>query len=73
MKTCLNHTHSDNVAGYCKLHKCGLTVKQIKCRNCLGKACWHLEKNEEHAWWRQREVAKQKRKERKEIINGWAS
>ena len=65
MKTCLYNTHSDNVAGYCRLHQCNLTVKQIKCKNCLGKGCWHLEKNESHEWWRQRAIVKQKRTERR--------
>ena len=65
MKTCLFNTQSDNVAGYCKLHKCNLTVKQIKCKECLGKQCWHLQRNENHDWWRQREVVKQKRKAKK--------
>ena len=65
MKTCLYNTYSNNVAGWCNLHHCSLTVKQIKCKNCLGKSCWHLRKNEEHDWWRQREVVKQRRKMRK--------
>ena len=65
MKTCLFNTQSDNIAGYCKLHHCNLTVKQIKHKECLGKQCWHLKKNENHDWWRQREVIKQKRKENK--------
>ena len=66
MKTCLFNTHSDNVAGYCKLHHCSMTVKQIRCKECLQKQCWHLVKNEEHQWWRQRELTKQKRKAKKE-------
>ena len=65
MKTCLFNTHSDNVAAYCTHHSCNLTVKQIKCKNCLQKQCWYLRKNEQHDWWRQREVIKNKRKERK--------
>lgn len=73
MKTCLFNTQSDNIAGYCRHHHCYMTVKQIKCKNCLGKQCWYLVKNEEHEWWRQREVAKQKRKERKEMIEQYAT
>ena len=68
MKTCLFNTQSDNIAGYCHKHHCYMTVRQIRCRNCLGKQCWHLEKNEDHDWWRQREVTKKKRKERKEQL-----
>lgn len=61
-------TCSENCAGYCRRHRCNLTVRQIKGRNCLGKQCWYLEKNEKHQWWIQREKTKQKRKNRKEEI-----
>ena len=71
MEACLFNTCSNNVAAYCKYHKCGMTVKQIKCKNCLGKQCWYLVKNENHAWWKQREVTKQKRKDRKQAINDY--
>jgi hypothetical protein len=66
---CLFHTESKNVAAYCKYHKCGMTVKQMKCKNCLGKQCYYLVKNEQHDYWRQRSVIKQKRIERKNEIN----
>ena len=58
-------TCSENCAGYCKLHSVGLTVKQIRTKECLGKNCWHLEKMN-HEWWQQRERMKDKRKARKE-------
>ena len=32
MKTCLYNTYSNNVAGWCNLHHCSMTVKQIKCK-----------------------------------------
>lgn len=73
MKMCLYNTHSDNVAGYCALHHCNLTVKQIKCRECLGKQCHHLRKNENHDWWRQREVVKQRRIERKIALDNYVN
>ena len=72
MKTCLFNTHSDNVVAYCRHHRCGMTVKQMKCKNCLGKQCYYLQKNEDHQYWRQREVMKQKRKDRKKMINEYA-
>ena len=59
---------SEKCAGYCKRHNCGMTVRQIKSRNCLGKQCYYLVKNEDHAWWAQRERTKQKRKNRKEEL-----
>lgn len=68
MKECLFGTCSDNVAGYCRYHHANMTVKQIRCKNCLQKQCRHLVKNEEHAWWKQRAATKQKRKARKMAI-----
>ena len=64
MKECLFHTQSDNVAAYCRYHHGHLTVKQMKCKNCLQKQCRHLIKNEEHQYWRQRELTKMRRKNR---------
>ena len=69
MATCLFNTHSDNVVAYCRYHHCGMTVKQMKCKNCLGKQCHYLVKNEKHDYWRQREIIKQKRRARKQSIN----
>lgn len=69
MEACLYNTRSDNVVARCKYHHCGMTVRQMKCKNCLGKNCWHFEKNEKHPYWKQREVMKQKRKNRKNAIN----
>ena len=65
VKMCLFNTKSSNVAAYCRLHKCNMTVKQIKCKECLNKQCWYLQKNEDHNWWKQREIIKQKKKARK--------
>lgn len=73
MATCLYNTYSNNVAGHCTHHHCDMTVKQIKGKNCLGKNCWYLRKNENHDWWRQRAVMKQKRKDRKEFINNYVN
>lgn len=73
MSECLFGTCSDNVCAYCKLHKCHMTVKQMRCKNCLQKECWHLVKNEDHQYWRQRELIKQKRKERKQAINDFVA
>ena len=57
--------------GFCKHHGCHLTVKQLRQHNCLGKECWHLEKNENHQYWRQRELTKQKRKARKQMTHDY--
>ena len=55
--------------GYCHLHHKCLTVKQLRQHDCLRKQCFHLEKYEEHQWWKQREATKQKRKIRKAKYN----
>lgn len=68
MFDCLFGTCSNNVAGYCRRKGKYMTVKQIRGKNCLGKQCFHLDKNEEHEWWAQRERTKQKRNERKTNI-----
>lgn len=69
MQQTLYNGYSDNCCAYCELHQCSMTVKQMKMKECLQKQCRHLEKNETHQYWRQREAVKQKRKERKERIN----
>lgn len=71
---CLFHAESNNVVAYCKYHKCGMTVKQMKAKKCLQKQCHHFVKNEAHDYWRQRDQIKQHRKERKEARNAyWAN
>lgn len=58
---------------YCKHHHCYLTVKQVKQHECLKKQCYHLNKNEQHGWWIQRNLTKQKRKARKERCSQYAN
>lgn len=71
MQECLFNTCSNNVCGYCNYHRCHMTVKQLRCKNCLGKNCKHLVKNEAHTYWKQREVTKQRRKKRKQELNDY--
>lgn len=73
MEVCLFNTYSDNIVAYCKHHHCGITVKQMKSKNCLGKQCNYLVKNEAHQYWRQREIMKQKRKDRKKAVNDYVN
>jgi len=49
--------------GYCKLHRCYLTEKQVKNMHCLQKNCKHL-KRLEHQFWVIREKIKQMRKQK---------
>ena len=53
--------------GYCHRHHCYVTSKQIKQKQCLSKQCNHLEK-QEHEFWKQRELTKLRRKNRKELF-----
>jgi hypothetical protein len=50
-----------------------MTVKQMKAKGCLQKQCWHLIKNENHQYWKQREAVKQKRIDRKQAINDYVA
>ena len=70
---CLFNTKSENIVAYCHnpKHPYGMTVKQMKCKNCLGKQCSHFVKNESHDYWRQRAQVKQYRKARKQAINAY--
>ena len=52
---------------------CHITVKQMKKKECLKKQCWHLEKNPNHQFWHQRDMAKSKKKARKEMLNAYVA
>ena len=71
MKECMFNSYSNNCCAYCKYHHCSMTVKQMKAKGCLQKQCWHLVKNEQHQYWKQREAIKQKRIDRKQAINNY--
>ena len=71
MSACLFNSYSDNCCAYCKHHHCSMTVKQMKAKGCLQKQCWHLVKNEQHQYWKQRAAIKQKRIERKQAIDNY--
>lgn len=51
--------------GYCRLHKCNITITQMKNRECLKKGCGAL-KRLPHPYWEQREHRKQIKKANKE-------
>ena len=58
----------NRAVGWCSYHKTALTVKTLKCHNCLGKQCNALNKYETHDFWRQHEQKKELRKARKQAI-----
>lgn len=59
----------ERACAYCRRHCRHMTVKQVKKHECLKKQCWYLVKNEEHEWWHQRELTKQRRIARKNKNN----
>ncbi len=48
----------ERVVGYCKCHRCYLTVATLKNHKCLRKQCRALKKQETNDYWRQREQKK---------------
>ena len=53
--------------GYCHKHHCCMTSVQLKRKECLNKQCFHLERKE-HEYWKQREIVKMKRLDRKVMM-----
>ena len=68
MEKTLYHSYSDKICAYCELHECGMTVKQMKKKQCLQKQCHYFHRNENHQIWYQRELVKNHRKVRKEAL-----
>jgi hypothetical protein len=62
----------NRVVGYCHYHKAALTVKTMKCHECLKKQCDALKKYEEHDFWRQHEQKKERRRAKKQMIGNVA-
>lgn len=58
----------NKAVGYCRHHCAALTVKTLKCHECLKKQCNALKKYEEHDYWRQHEQKKELRKRRKQLL-----
>lgn len=58
----------NNPAAYCAFHHGALTVKEMKRKGCLGKQCWHLQKNEQHEYWKQRALQKARKESRRVIV-----
>lgn len=52
------------VVGYCHKHHCYASATQIRQKECLKKQCTYLERYE-HEFWRQRELTKMKRKNKR--------
>jgi hypothetical protein len=58
----------NRAVGYCHYHKAALTVKTMKCHECLKKQCDALTKYEEHDFWRQHAQKKELRKARRQVL-----
>lgn len=57
----INERHA---IGFCHKHKRYLSVTQLKRKECLKKQCNALERRE-HEFWRQRELMKQRKQEKR--------
>lgn len=68
MNRTLYGDYSDNCCAYCKHHRCHMTYKQVKAKECLKKQCYYLVKIETHEVWRQRALRRQKAKEHKRAL-----
>lgn len=65
LKSLYNTEIKENRAiGYCWHHHCYVSTTQLKQKECLRKQCGALEKCE-HEFWRQRELVKARKKEKK--------
>ena len=51
--------------GYCRLHKGMLSTTILRKKKCLDKQCFHLQKYGHHPYWKEREVKKERKKQRK--------
>lgn len=59
------------IVGYCRLHKCYLTLTQMRNKQCLQKNCFRLMKHD-NPFWEQRERKKELRQLKKEQgISPW--
>lgn len=58
----------NRAVGYCHFHKAALTVKTMKCKECLKKQCGAMERYGEHDFWRQHAQKKNLRKARKQVL-----
>lgn len=58
----------NRAVGFCHYHNAALTVKTMKCHECLKKQCDAFTKYETHDFWRQHEQKKELRKARKQAI-----
>lgn len=64
----LYNTYAKSPCGRCKKKRVDLTWHQVnETKKCLRKHCWHFEKYPEHEVWKQRELAKAKKKANKQI------
>lgn len=54
---------------YCNLHKCVLSMKQMRGKECIQKSCWHMRRLD-HPYWETRQDRRRMRKERRARLHG---
>lgn len=65
-KSCPLGASGENIIGYCALHHCCLSKKQMQNRKCLEKHCKRFVMRKDHPYWQRREEIKEARKQRKD-------
>ena len=60
-----SHANPSKICAYCQKHKVGMTARQIRKKQCLVKQCYHLQRYDDHSYWRMREVRKARREIRR--------
>ena len=63
-----SYISKNRAVGYCHFHKAALTVKTMKCHQCLKKQCDAFKKYDDHDFWRQHAQKKERRKAKKQMI-----
>lgn len=61
--------NKNRAVGYCHFHKVALTVKTMKCHECLKKQCDALTKYETHDFWRQHAQKKELRRAKRQVVS----
>ena len=64
-----SHINRTKAVGYCHYHKAALTAKTLKKHQCLCKQCDALKKYEDHSYWKERAVMKERKKAKKGDLN----
>lgn len=63
--SCSLGANKEHCIGFCHLHKCNLSARQMRNRKCLQKQCARLQRYEDHPYWQKRKEIRELRNERR--------